>query len=325
MENTPSFRLNSDFRACLFNLRENGMVSNPRGSETRELLNYNITLTDPRNRVVTFPARKTNVKYLLGEFIWYLTGKNTVDGIVPYAKFWEGIINSGNQDNYPAGTVNSNYGHRMFGHSILPALYFGENKINQWHQTINILTADKDSRQAVMNIHLPTDRHAGNKDVACTLTLQWFIREDKLHLIVNMRSNDVILGFTNDVFQFTMLQECMMLQLREVYPDLQLGYYFHNAGSMHLYSRHYEMADKVIADESTSEVSMIEMDKFDETIAATLANIESGWRDCGYPEKFNFESINDFHNLSPYWKSLVKAFFGGDEEESAKIFLPRKN
>ena len=319
MEHTQNFKLNNDFRTCLYNLRENGMLSYPRGTVTREILNYNITLTDPRNRVITFPDRKTNPKYLLGEFIWYLSAENTVDAILPYAKFWDGIKSA-------EGTINSNYGHRIFGeHDELrvpmtyPQKMLGNR--SQWDAVIACLSSDKDSRQAVMNIHMPFDRYPENKDVPCTLSLQWFIREDKLNLIVNMRSNDLILGFTNDVFQFTMLQECMMLQLRKVYPELELGHYFHNAGSMHVYERHFSMAQQIIDDRDTNEITMVPMDVFNEETVSLLVLVEREWQRNGAPDDFDFDALSTFKSLSPYWQTLVKAFFTSSTEHLSKIFF----
>ncbi len=323
---TPKYYLNNDFRLCLSNLFAHGLTAHPRGTTTKELLNYNITLVDPRNRVITFPDRKTSTKYLLGELIWYFMGSNDPKGILPYAKFWDGIRNSGSQEGYDAGTINSNYGNRLFGHCDLPALrtwdHIGSARgnIHQWNETVKLLVKDKDTRQAIINIHLPSDRHDGNKDVACTLSLQFFIREDKLHLIVNMRSNDIILGFTNDVFQFTMLQEAMVLQLREAYPELQLGFYYHNAGSMHIYERHFEMAEKIIADPKAMDFSMIPMDAFNDTILTGLAGVEAAWQEAGAPADFDFEKVEAWQLLTPYWQLLIKAFFGGDEEALEAIF-----
>jgi len=335
--------LNMDFQTCLAHLMQHGMVSNPRGSETKELLNYNITLLNPRNRVITFKARKTNTRYLLGEFIWYLSGSNDPEGILPYSKFWNNIRNSGEMKEYPAGTVNSNYGERIFGHHnktlvprleyhMTPAGYNEKGQLviephetpvvygdSQWDSTIALLKQDKDTRQAVMNIHIPEDRHKGNKDVACTLTLQFFIREEALHMIVNMRSNDIIRGFTNDVFQFTMLQECMMLQLRDTYPDLKLGHYFHNAGSIHIYELHYEMADQILKEDAI-DLEMIPMDRFDKEICSHLLCIEQEWREAGMPEDFNFEPIWEWTQLTPYWQTVVNALFLKDEAALHQLF-----
>jgi thymidylate synthase len=326
MDYEQTFYLNNDFRTCLNSLMEHGLVAHPRGTTTRELLNYNVTLRDPRNRVITFPARRVSTKYLLGEFIWYLGGSNDPAGILPYAKFWDGIRNSGSEEGYYTGTINSNYGNRLFGHCDLPAFSAWDHRgnstgsLSQWNMVASQLVADKDCRQAIMNIHVPSDRHAGNKDVACTLTLQWLIRNDKLHLIVNMRSNDVIFGFTNDVFQFTMLQEAMMLELRQTYPELQLGFYFHNAGSMHIYDRHFEMAQKIIATPQAVDVSMIAMDRFDDAIMTGLIGIEAAWQVAGAPEDFEFDKVGAWNLLSPYWQTLVRAFFNDDEAAIHVLF-----
>lgn len=326
MEHTQAFYLNNDFRTCLANLMEHGLTANPRGTVTKELLNYNITLQDPRNRVITFPERRTSAKYLLGELIWYFSGSSDPTGILPYAKFWDGIRNSGDFDEYEEGTINSNYGNRIFGHSILAA--FWETRIqpiNQWAETVELLARDKDTRQAIMNIHVPSDRHVGNKDVPCTLSLQWLIRENRLHLIVNMRSNDVILGFTNDVFQFTMLQEAMMLNLRETYPDLELGFYHHNAGSMHIYDRHFAMAEAIVANTRAHDISMVPMDAFNDTILTGLVGVEAAWQDwlqsnVDQSSGFAFEDVPAFDLLTPYWQNLVKGFFLQDEKSLHWLF-----
>jgi len=328
MEHQQTGELNNDFRTCLSHLMENGLTANPRGTVTKELLNYNISLLDARNRVITFPDRKTNLKYLLGEFVWYLTGANTVNGILPYSKFWANITNSGDFEEigYAAGTINSNYGYRLFGHdefSDVPGKRDETGTIqwlSQWEAVIDLLSRDKDSRQAILNIHRPSDRHPGNSDVPCTLSLQVLIRENKLHMITNMRSNDIVLGFTNDVFQFTMLQECLMVQLKDVYPELELGTYFHNAGSMHAYDRHFAMAAAIIADENAVEKSMIPMDEFNLGVVEKLAFIEQLWVHHGMPAAFDFAQVPSFNELSPYWQNLVKFCFSSDPAAELAIF-----
>lgn len=47
-----------------------------------------------------------------------------------------------------------------------------------------------------------------------------------------MRSNDLWMGFPNDVFQFTAIQVYLAMRL-----GYQLGSYTHIAGSLHLYER----------------------------------------------------------------------------------------
>ena len=65
-----------------------------------------------------------------------------------------------------------------------------------------------------------------------------------------MRSNDIIFGMCNDIFNFALFQQLMLNELREIYPDLELGSYYHQAGSLHLYDMHYNMRDNILMDAS---------------------------------------------------------------------------
>jgi thymidylate synthase len=64
-----------------------------------------------------------------------------------------------------------------------------------------------------------------------------------------MRSNDVWLGLPYDVFAFTTIQRLIAEQLK-----LDLGTYYHQAGSEHLYNRNREQALKAISWGGTSNV-----------------------------------------------------------------------
>lgn len=56
-----------------------------------------------------------------------------------------------------------------------------------------------------------------------------------------MRSNDLWMGFPNDIFQFTAIQIYLAMRL-----GVGLGTYTHIAGSLHLYDRDYQSALKNI-------------------------------------------------------------------------------
>jgi thymidylate synthase len=135
-------------------------------------------------------------------------------------------------------TVNSAYGYRLLGNHP-------QVSVNQWEYVKQELVRDPSSRRAVMLILAPFDLRV-TKDLPCTAYLQFFIRNDRLYLAVNMRSNDLVLGFANDVFAFTLFQEQMRLELQATYPVLQMGEYYHFAGSMHIYERNFPMIESVL-------------------------------------------------------------------------------
>ena len=206
------------FNQVLDALAQYGIESSPRGMKITELINCNIVVLDPRKRIVSCPQRRFSGAYAFGELVWYLSARNDL----AFMDYYSAQMKRNSDDGL---TLNSAYGYRIFGHhKMIP--------FDQWENAKRLLREDKDTRQAIIHLHTPNNQKT--KDEVCTLTLQFIIRENKLDLIVNMRSNDLVLGFTYDAFSFTMLQEMMAIEL-----GVELGYYFHNAGSMHIYERNY--------------------------------------------------------------------------------------
>ncbi|NCD07479.1 MAG: hypothetical protein EOL97_15325, partial [Spirochaetia bacterium] len=105
------------------------------------------------------------------------------------------------------------------------------------------LKMDPASRQIILPILRIEDVIKDTKDIPCTLTFQLLLRDDKLNMIVNMRSNDIIWGLPYDVFSFTNFQQVVANEL-----GVKLGWYCHRPGSFHIYSTHYELFEKISND-----------------------------------------------------------------------------
>lgn len=143
-------------------------------------------------------------------------------------------------------TVNSNYGDRI-QHAFCE---YSGSTFNQLKMVEELLQKDPNSRQAVIHIKQARNLVAyPTKDVNCTVCLQFFIRENKLYMTTYMRSNDLWMGFPNDVFQFTCIQIYLAMKL-----GVQLGSYTHIAGSLHLYERDYATSIKNIQEQATCTV-----------------------------------------------------------------------
>jgi thymidylate synthase len=69
-----------------------------------------------------------------------------------------------------------------------------------------------------------------------------------------MRSNDAYIGLPHDVFCFTMLQEIVARTL-----GYELGSYRHFVGSMHLYERHRNDAQRYVDEAVQPRIEMPEM------------------------------------------------------------------
>jgi thymidylate synthase len=192
------------------------------------LINAHLVLILPENRLLTLPSRKFSRRYLAGETCFYLSASKALGFIGAYSKFWDKVSDDGI-------TVNSAYGYWLFR---------AETGID-W--AISCLCRDKDSRKAVAMIYQP-DHSVESFDNPCTMYLQFLIRQDQLHCIANMRSNDIWFGLAYDIPFFTLVQEIVYVRLRKAYPSLRMGTYHHNAGSLHLYRKDWERARHVLGD-----------------------------------------------------------------------------
>lgn len=227
----------SHFYEILKDVADNGKTVVSRGLETKELTGYTYNLP-PRVRFMCFDDRKLKMDYVKQEFLWYLLGEPRDHSICKAASMWEGLVNEDK-------TINSNYGFYIFN----PRGGFGGK--SNFDRVAATLQSDPFSRRATMMI-LNTDHlNSITKDYPCTVYINFLIRENKLNMFVRMRSQDAIYGMGNDAPFFSFVHELMLWKLKDKEPslfeDLQLGTYQHSADSFHVYYRHYEMLDKILA------------------------------------------------------------------------------
>lgn len=176
----------------------------------------------------TSKMRLMSPYYLTGELLFSLAFCNDIDFVSHYSSFWKTITDG--------EFVRSAYWWQAkYGHGFDQIKYIVEK-----------LKADPNSRQAVIHLKHPIEYYG--KDEICTLTVQFFIRDNKLKMVVNMRSNDIIRGLPYDHAVFVLLQHYIARQLN-VEADC---FYYHNAASFHLY--HVDL-DKINKDEFNSDVS----------------------------------------------------------------------
>jgi len=214
-------------------------VSSPRGMKVKEILGYQFKITNPLHRIPYVSGRDFSVHYMIAELIWYLSGSDSTEWISNYSSFWSKITDDGT-------TANSAYGARIFKpHNRISSNI--DSTWTQWRYVIDELKKDPDSRRAVIHIRSPQDSLLANLDVPCTLSLQFFLRNDNVYMVTSMRSSDVILGIAYDIPAFTLFQELLSLQLtKELGRKIGVGDYIHLSASLHVYERHFKMVEKII-------------------------------------------------------------------------------
>jgi thymidylate synthase len=161
---------------------------------------------------------------MAAEAWWLLSGRNDVGSISPYSK----QISQFSDD-----------GETFFGS-------YGPPFVEQLTYVVDALGQDPDTRQATMTFWRPSPPRT--KDVPCTVTIDFKIRDGRLNTHVFMRSSDNWLGVPYDAFNFTMMT-CRVLELlNSQLPDYDifLGNLHLTAASAHLYARDFQKVDAVL-------------------------------------------------------------------------------
>lgn len=178
---------------------------------------------------------KVNDDYVQRELAWYKSESlNVMDipGKVP--PIWQNHASDHME-------INSNYGY----------LVLNAGNHNQYVNVLSKLLQDPSTRQATMiytrpSMHKDWNRD-GMSDFICTNTVQYLIRNNRLHCVVQMRSNDVVFGYRNDYAWQTYVMEQLLLDLNSLGDfELEKGAIVWHAASLHVYSRHYDLVQKYI-------------------------------------------------------------------------------
>ena len=184
---------------------------------TKAKFNVSFTLMDPSDKVITTPERKFNLNYAEYEWLWYLKGDRDAKQISEKAKIWKQMMVPGTTN------VVSNYG------------YFW-NYNDQLKRVINELKTNPETRKAIIVHYLLHELEMYKYDTPCNVALNFYIRNEQLHLTIFARSIDLWFGFGNDQYCFAKLMEKISLE-----TNYKIGQMHWHITNLHIYPRHYDM------------------------------------------------------------------------------------
>ena len=173
-----------------------------------------------------------NQDYVERELKWYRSlslNVNDIPGGAP--AIWKQVADKD-------GFINSNYGWCVYS----------EENGHQLVKVIDELSASPLSRRATM-IYIRPSMHEdykrnGMSDFMCTYSTQYYIRNGLLHASVFMRSNDAVYGYKNDyAWQHFIHKEVLSGVNGKCGTVYGLGDLHWNAGSLHVYERHFDLVN----------------------------------------------------------------------------------
>lgn len=276
--------INESYKCLISAILEGGKRISPRGLETLELSPVSITINNPLENIIYSDARKLNYGFMLGELAWILQKSDDMNHICWYNKNWSNFSDDGK-------TLNGAYGKRIFD--------YGSEHINQFDKVVELLKEDPESRQGTIVLFDPSLDFLKTKDKPCTNLMRFSIRNNKLNMIVFMRSNDIMFGYPYDVFNFTSLQVIMASKL-----NVKVGIYTHVVDSLHMYMNQIDWCKDIL---NEKDFNLYEGHVFDrpttENDIQTFINIEQTTRKLANKIEFAHivKMLNDMD--SPYWKS----------------------
>lgn len=220
--------INRAWQTLLGLLLDRGDERKPRDLLTKEILNVQIAIPMVRP-LLTVKSRKLGYRFAAAEAAWILDGDNRLATIHPYAKAMDLFSDDG---------------------QVLAGAY-GPPLRDQLSYAAQALAKDPATRQAVITLWRP--RPGPSKDIPCTISLQWLIRDKALHCTATMRSSDAWLGLPYDMFVFSCISGYLLSWLLDPQEEFNdevhhLGTLCLNLASSHLYERHWAQASAVSRD-----------------------------------------------------------------------------
>ena len=181
--------------------------------------------------MITLRNNTKTYKNAIDEILWIWQKKsNKISEL--HSHIWDQWANE-------EGTIGKAYGYQL-GKKYEFKTKEGIKVMDQVDYVLYLLKHDQSSRRIMTNIF----NHEELKDMElepCAYGTQWLVKEGKLHLILNQRSQDMLTANGWNLMQYAALQY-MFAQV----SGLEVGTLTHNIGDCHIYDRHIPLVEKLL-------------------------------------------------------------------------------
>jgi len=212
----------SDIRQLFIDeLNDKAFTIDRNGQKTIELIGASFLADEPAI------FGEVNKDYVDAELRWYESESTNIYDIYEDEKdpplAWQQSANR-------HGEINSNYGFLIWN-----------NRFHcQYERALEELEENPDSRRAIMIYNRPDIWMEYNEnqknDFICTNAVCYYIRNEELQAVVQMRSNDVVFGYKNDYAWQQYVLESLANDL-----GIQPGFIQWQVQNLHVYERHFHL------------------------------------------------------------------------------------
>jgi hypothetical protein len=255
----------SDAYLKMTELLKNGEMIESRGLKTREILNVAVEIENPKHRII--PISQFKLPFILQETFDILNSNEPR------------VIHSEEQLNMTMGNPSDLY---FFGNELRQAF-------SRWSfkKLLDRFIKDKNTRKAILDL----GNRRNSKHTPCMIYAHFIIRDNKLYMTAETRGTAVSMGFINDVFFLTLMQEILLGLIQEHYPEVEMGTFLYKTVSLHMYVK--EDGSTPVWDQSL----LIEPEFHDVEFPTSIAPINLKYK----------EYLQDMGLLYHYVDSIMKA------------------
>ncbi len=257
------------------------------GNPIKEVFNSTMCWKQPRRRIYTTMVGTTPYRMGLAvaRFFYLLSGSNYLAPI----SFYSASVSRFSDDGITI--PGSSYGHRIFG---------DDGTGGQFERVAETIRQRPDTKRGQIAVYGETDAGRISHDIPCVSALTFMPRGDTLHMTLQMRANDALKLLPYNLFEFSLLMECMSAQ-----TGLKLGELHHTAVSLHL--RGAEMNNLAPYEDCQFSVAMQPITTFSNQIRLQLVWIEKQIRTeiAHKGAQAAWEWFNMLSGLQGVWYDLV--------------------